>query len=246
MIMTCFVVDDEQHAIQVLSRYIENTPGLTLIATEENPLQALNALTAGSAVSADITFLDIDMPQLSGIELAGLISRHSTVIFTTAYPDYALQAFEKNALDYLLKPISYERFLKAIAKAKEKLQAKRKEQVAAISGYFYIKSEVKGKVIRVDLADILFVEAQHNYVRIHITVGVHLTYLTIKEVEEYLPSEFFSRVHKSFIVQNDKVKAIEGNQILLYNGHTLTLGASYRVAFMEMVNTKLLKSKRGQ
>ena len=243
--MTCYVVDDEHHAIQVLARYIENTPALQLVGTEENPLQALSAITSG-AMAPDITFLDVDMPQLSGIDLAGLISRHTTVIFTTAYPDYALQAFEKDAVDYLLKPISYERFLRAITKAGETLQAKQKEQPTDnISGYFYIKSDVKGKVVRIDLADICYVEAQQNYVRIQIENGVHTTYLTIKEVEEYLPSEFFCRVHKSFIVNKSKVRAVEGNQILLSSEHTVSLGASYRTAFLEMINVKLLQSRRG-
>jgi len=244
MITTCFVVDDEHHAIQVLKRYIDNTPELKLVGTEENPLLALSTITSGNTV-ADITFLDVDMPQLSGIDLAGLISRYTTVIFTTAYPDYALQAFEKDAVDYLLKPISYERFLRAITKAKDKQQTKQTEALSEESdGYFYIKSDVKGKVIRIELEDIYFIEAQQNYVRIQVKEASYTTYLTIKEVEAYLPNESFSRVHKSFIVNNRKVKAVEANQIYLSNGQSVSLGANYKAAFLEMINAKLVKSKR--
>ncbi|WP_276498244.1 LytR/AlgR family response regulator transcription factor [Pontibacter litorisediminis] len=241
---TCYVVDDERHALDVLARYIQNTPGLELKGAEENPLRALDAITSGK-VSADITFLDVDMPQLSGIDLAGLINSCTTVVFTTAYPDYAYQAFDKNAVDYLLKPISYERFLRAIAKVKETL--KPRQTAAAVeqdSGYFFVKADVKGKFVKVILEDIIFVEAMQNYVRISTPSEKLTTYLSMKEIEEHLPSGDFTRVHKSFIVHNARVKSVEGNQITLTDESTVTLGPSYRTAFLEMINAKLLKSKR--
>ncbi|TPE42558.1 LytR/AlgR family response regulator transcription factor [Pontibacter mangrovi] len=241
---TCYIVDDEQHAIDVLSRYIQNTPGLELKGAEDNPLHALNAITSGKA-SADITFLDVDMPQLSGIDLAGLINGCTTVVFTTAYPDYAYQAFDKDAVDYLLKPISYERFLRAIAKVKEAL--KRKQTAPAEEQndeYFYIKADVKGKYVKVSLADIIYVEAMQNYVRIQTPSEKLTTYLSMKEIEEHLPAAEFTRVHKSFIVSNAKVRSVEGNLIMLTDENTVSLGRSYRTAFLEMINAKLLKSKR--
>lgn len=237
---TCYVVDDEQHAIDVLSRYIQNTPGLKLVGLEENPLHALDTITSGK-VSADITFLDVDMPQLSGVDLAGLINSCTTVVFTTAYPDYAFQAFEKNAVDYLLKPISYERFLRAVAKVKESLKPKAKKQEDA---YFFIKADVKGKFVKVSIEDIVYVEAMQNYVRIQTSSERLTTYLSMKEIEEHLPTADFTRVHKSFIVNNAKVKSVEGNQIMLSNENSVSLGPSYRATFLEMINAKLLKSKR--
>ncbi|WP_266204466.1 LytR/AlgR family response regulator transcription factor [Pontibacter kalidii] len=241
---TCYVVDDEQHALVVLSRYIQNTPGLELKGAEENPLHALDAITSGK-VSADITFLDVDMPQLSGIDLTGLINSCTTVVFTTAYPDYAYQAFDKNAVDYLLKPISYERFLRAIAKVKEAL--KPRQIVPAVeqnNAYFFVKADVKGKFVKVSLEDIIYVEAMQNYVVIHHAAERLTTYLSMKEVEEHLPTADFTRVHKSFIVNNAKVKSVEGNQIKLADESTVSLGPSYRTAFLDMINAKLLKSKR--
>lgn len=241
---TCYVVDDERHAIEVLSRYIQNTPGLQLVGSEENPLQALDAIASGK-VSADITFLDVDMPQLSGVDLAGLINSHTAVVFTTAYPDYAYQAFEKNAVDFLLKPISYERFLRAVSKVKETLQPKPSIPATEQSdGYFFIKTDVKGKFVRVNFEEINYIEAMQNYVRIHTSTQKLITYLGMKEIEEHLPGADFIRVHKSFIVHLAKVKSIEGNQIALYDGSTIALGLSYRIAFLEMINAKLLKSKR--
>lgn len=241
---TCYVVDDERHAIEVLSRYIQNTPGLWLVGSEENPVQALDAITSGK-LSADITFLDVDMPQLSGVDLAGLINGRTTVVFTTAYPDYAYQAFEKNVVDFLLKPISYERFLRAVSKVKETLQSRQAIPVSAQNnGYFFIKTDVKGKFVRVNFDEISYVEAMQNYVRIQTPTEKLTTYLSMKEIEEHLPSTDFARVHKSFIVHLTKVKTVEGNQIVLNDGSTVALGSSYRAAFLEMINAKLVKSKR--
>lgn len=241
---TCFIVDDETHAIEVLARYVQNTPGLELAGSEENPLNALQLLSEGS-VRADITFVDVDMPQLSGVDLAALINSYTTVVFTTAYPDYAFQAFEKNAVDYLLKPITYERFLKGISKVREHLAGKStsvttKEENA----YFFVKSEVKGKLVRVDMEDIQCIEALQNYVKIYSTASTLTTYLTLKEVEEHLPADRFSRVHKSFIVNNAKVRALEGNQIILDNKQVVALGTNYRAGFLKAIQSRVLKSKR--
>ncbi|WP_299991786.1 LytTR family DNA-binding domain-containing protein [uncultured Pontibacter sp.] len=242
--ITCYVVDDERHALEVLSRYIQNTPGLQLIGAEENPLQALDAIASGQ-LTADITFLDVDMPQLSGVDLAGLINSRTTVVFTTAYPDYAYQAFEKNAVDFLLKPISYERFLKGVTKVKESLQPKQAIPAAELSdSYFFIKTDVKGKFVRVNFEEISYVEAMQNYVRIQTATEKLTTYLSMKEVEEHLPTTDFARVHKSFIVHLPKIKTVEGNQIVLSTGSVVPMGSSYRAALLDMINAKLLKSKR--
>lgn len=239
---TCFIVDDEAHAIEVLARYVQKTPGLDLIGSEENPLLALEAISSGR-VSPYITFVDVDMPQLSGLNLAGLISSHTHVIFTTAFPDYALQAFDKDATDYLLKPISYERFLRSI----QKIPAFTSRNTVPYEEerYFFIKTETKGKLARVDFEDITHIEALQNYVKIHMGAGTPtITYLTMKEIERDLPSSMFIRVHKSFIVNKTKVRGIEGNTITLDDKSSLPLGASYRNAFLERINRKLWKSNR--
>lgn len=238
--ITCYIVDDEAHAIQVLARYVEQTPGLALLGSEENPLLALQAIRAGQ-VSPQLVFVDVDMPQLSGIELAGLLNSFSRVIFTTAYEEFALQAFEQNAVDYLLKPITYERFLKAVQRLQDlPLAGSRQWQKEC----FFIKGDLKGRFTRIALKDVLYIQAMQNYIRIHTVEGKHITYMTMKEMEGYLPKDRFVRVHKSFIVHASYVKAVEGNQIILDNKDTLPLGAIYREAFLAEVKARLWKSKR--
>lgn len=240
---TCYVVDDEAHNITLLSNYIQRTPGLELVGTAEDPLVALHAITS-EEVAPDIVFADVDMPQLTGVDLAGMINTHTEVVFATAYPDYALQAFEKNAIDYLVKPISYERFLQSVSKVRARISAKGKTAHEKEAAYIFVKSEVKGKIIRVDFNEIDFVEALQNYVRIHTGNGPVTTYLTMKEIGESLPENKFLRVHKSFIVNSDKIRAVEGNQIILDTKQTIALGASYRAVFLKAINGKLVTSKR--
>lgn len=240
----CFIIDDEPHAIEVLSRYVLKTPGLVLAGSEENPLVALDVITSAQ-VTPELVFMDVDMPQLSGVDLAGLIQPLTNVVFTTAYPEYAWQAFEKNAVDYLLKPITYGRFLKSIHKIRERRPvASICENAREKESYFFVKSDIKGKLVRVNMQEILFIEALQNYVRIHVKNGQFITYLTMKEMEENLPPEQFSRVHKSFIVQNSQVKAVEGNQIILTDNKVITLGATFRDSFLGKINLKLIKSRR--
>lgn len=238
--ITCYIVDDEAHAIQVLARYVEQTPGLSLVGSEENPLLALHTIRSGQ-VSPQLVFVDVDMPQLSGIELAGLLNPYSRVVFTTAYEEFALQAFDQNAVDYLLKPITYERFLKAVQRLQDSPPSGNRQWQEEC---FFIKGNLKGTFTRIALKDVLYIEAMQNYIRIHTVEGIHMTYLTMKEMEDYLPKESFVRVHKSFIVQASFVKGVEGNQIILDNRATLPLGATYREAFLAEVNARLWKSKR--
>ena len=238
----CFVVDDESHNIRLLSGYIEKTPGLELVGAEENPLVALDTITS-SKVVPDIVFVDVDMPELTGLDLAGLINRHTEVVFATAYPDYALQAFEKNAIDYLVKPISYERFLQSVSKVRLRISARSSLVQENESSYFFVKSDVKGKMVKVEYEEISYVEALQNYVRIHTSDEPIITHLTMKKVEESLPEDRFSRVHKSFIVNNAKVRVVEGNLIVLDDKSTLVLGSSYREPFLRKVNEKLINSK---
>jgi two-component system LytT family response regulator len=180
---SCYIIDDELHAIQVLAGYVNKTPGLELAGSTENPLEGLNEFREKGY--ADITFVDIDMAQLSGIEVATLIGNKTSVVFTTAFPKYAVEAFEKDASDYILKPITYERFLKCINKITARIGSKKEND------FFYIQCESKGKIIKLNYDDIIFVEALKNYVSIHTADNKHLTYLTLKEMEGSLPPNRF-------------------------------------------------------
>ncbi len=243
MSIRCCIVDNEEHALDVIRKYVLRTPGLELVATETNPLLALNKIT-NKDIIADITFLDIDMPELSGMELAELIGSYTKIIFSTAFSEYAVKAFDKDAIDYLLKPVSYERFLKAVNKAKETLRPEHTGHNSLSADHFFIQSEGKGKLIRINYGDIIYIESAQNYIRIHLDNAVYLTYLTMKEIEEILPANQFKRVHKSFIVSLSKVTSLEAGMLHLSDGSAVSLGQSYRKEMLETINPVLVKSKR--
>jgi DNA-binding LytR/AlgR family response regulator len=239
--LTCYLVDDEFHAIDVLRSYIEKTPGLTLKGASTDPGAALQQVIAKDPPR--LTFLDIDMPELSGMEFAGMVSLYTKVIFTTSFPEYAIEAFEKEAFDYLLKPISYERFLKTITTARKNLLETEKIRTGP-ANYFYIKSDTRGKLLRVTIAEIVFVEALQNYVRIHCQSDKFTAYLTMEEVAEWLPKNNFIRVHRSFIINADRIKALENGQVTLDNMAVISLGRLYREPLLTSMNSLLLQSKR--
>ncbi|MBX0335385.1 LytTR family DNA-binding domain-containing protein [Pontibacter sp. HSC-14F20] len=240
--ITCYIVDDEAHAIQVLTRYIQQTPGLLLLGSEENPLLALDAITRGLH-QPDIVFADVEMPQLSGVKLAELLAPHTRVVFTTAFSGFALDAFDRNAVDYLLKPILYERFLVSVTRIRERRNAyfsfTGKEEA-----YCYVKGESRGKLVRVVLRHIQYIQAMQNYLILHLRDKKLITYLTLQELEERLPASGFTRVHKSYIVPYAKVHTVEGNQIILENKAVVPLGPAYRDPFLQNINARLIKSKR--
>lgn len=240
--ISCYIVDDELHAIQVLANYIELTPGLQLMGTSENPLEALQIFREKGY--ADITFIDIDMPQLSGMDLSELLHEKTSIVFATAYDKYALQAFEKNAFDYILKPISYERFLKCINKLNSRTFKNAPGEEESVRDHFYIQYEMKGKIVKLEYEDVIYIQALKNYVIIHTQNGKYITYLTMKEMEESLPSSVFMRVHKSFIVNLTQVTSIDGNAIQLKDKTELILGVSYKTAFFSRLNEKMIKTKR--
>jgi len=237
--ISCYIIDDEPHAIEILTDLISQIPGLGLAGSATNPLVGLEAITSG--LKPDLTFVDINMPELSGMELAAMIAPFTTVVFTTAYDQHAVEAFEKNALDYLLKPVTIERFLRCVNKYRTSRPLKSDE-----SDHFFIKGEVRKKFIRVNLDEIMYVEASRNYVIIFLEDGQKLrAYLTLSEVEEHLPSERFSRLHLSFIVNDEKIKVIAGSEVFLRNNKALMMGGGpYRESFLAKVDKTVLRTKR--
>lgn len=242
MNFNCYVIDDEPDAIALLKEYIEMTPGLNLIGSSQNPIEALPLLTGENA--PDITFIDVDMRQLSGLELAGMINLYTTVVFTTAFPEYALQAFDREAFDFLLKPINYERFAKCIQKARRKINSPSKIRTTTQDDFFTIKSEVKGRLVKLKFDEVIYIEGSANYIQIYTVEGKHTTYLTIKEIERHLPQPIFARIHRSFIVNVNFVKVIERAQIRLQNGESLMMGDHYKQAFLNRMDGKLIKTDR--
>lgn len=241
MNLNCYIIDDEAHAIKVLKRHIENTPGLSLIGSDTNPMEAWDTLV-NKKIIPDLLFLDIDMPQISGIELAGLVKNLTTVIFTTAHPDYAVDAYETDALDYLIKPVSYERFLRSITKAKA-LIGNHPTVLSAREEAFYVKSGVKGKMIKIKFDDIICIEGKGNYLSIEQSQKKHLVYLSLKDMEEDLPRERFIRIHKSFIINLKRITALEGGKVVMDNHTKIDIGPSYKENLLTFINAMLVSKK---
>ncbi|HEX8328330.1 MAG TPA: LytTR family DNA-binding domain-containing protein [Hymenobacter sp.] len=242
--ITCFLVDDEQSAIDILRAFIDKTPFLTLVGSSSNPLEALGIL---QNQPVDLLFLDIHMPQLSGLDLMRLMPGRTRVILTTAYSEFAVEGFELNVLDYLLKPIAFERFLKAAQKALNTAiePAARWQPEEKPDTYIFVKTESKGKMTKVDFDEIMFVEGMKNYVSINTSTERIITLLNIKDLEDRLPGKQFMRVHKSYIVSLDKIRALDGNQILLKGMKAyVPLGETYRTAFFEALQEKVMGSGR--
>ena len=232
----CIIIDDEPLARKGLKEYISDVDFLSSAGEFDTPLKATQVLSEGNI---QLVFLDIQMPKITGLEFFKSLHHAPPVIFTTAYPQYALEGFELNALDYLVKPISFERFLKAALRVKEYYEVRQKNMVEVSGereGYFYVK--VDTRLVKVFYEEILFVEALQNYVAIHTTTRKLITYLTFKSIEDYLPSASFIRTHKSFIVAAARIDNIEGSNIRI-GDHHIPISRSSKEEVME----KLLKGR---
>jgi DNA-binding LytR/AlgR family response regulator len=240
--INCIIVDDEQHAIEVLDHYVKQTPHLHLVASFTNPIEALKLL---GEQKIDLVFLDIQMPELSGIDLIKAIQGKSKVILTTAYSEYALEGYELYVVDYLLKPIRLPRFLAAVQKAVEQLNAKNEthsQQEIVEDDYIFVKTESKGKLLKINLADIDFIESMKNYVAIHRGGQKTLVYTSMKDLEERLPKKQFIRVHKSFIIPISRITGIEGNLVRLKNVTAeILIGENYKAELMEIIRGKMIR-----
>jgi DNA-binding LytR/AlgR family response regulator len=240
MNLTAYIVDDEPHAIEVLSEFIKRTPGLILTGSTNNPLDALPVFQ--SAAPPDITFLDVDMPGINGIELAFLIRERTKIIFITSFRQYGPEAFELSATDYIVKPISYPRFLKAVNKLVQ--IPSEKGTGPEELGYFFVKGSLKGKYVKVVMSDILYIEAAEHYVDIHLFQEKITAYLTLSELLEKLPDKEFFKVHRSFIVALDKINSVDHSEIKLVNDNKIPLGNVYREDFISRISPSILISKR--
>ncbi|TCJ19605.1 response regulator transcription factor [Flaviaesturariibacter flavus] len=241
--LSCYIIDDEFHSIKSLSKYIDDTPFIELVGYNENPVAALAQFQQMSRYP-DIIFLDIEMPQLSGLEMSSLLKDKTAIVFTTAHPGFALEAFELEIRDYLLKPVSYQRFLKCVTKLQEQLSPKLNPVPEKTDAFFYIQSEGKGKLLKVFTNEIVFIESKKNYVSISTVQGNSLTYLTLTEIEEKLPP-FFLRISKSHIINSHKITSVQGNEVRMQNNaQGFLVGPSYKAAFQAYMDTHLIRSKR--
>ncbi len=234
MILRCIAVDDEPFALKQMVSYIEQTPVLELVESCESAIEALEVI---KKESVDLLFLDINMPEMSGMELAQSLDAQTMVVFTTAYEEFAVDSYKVEAIDYLLKPISREDFMRAVKKAVD-----RKNPVSSVdekSDEFFVKSD--GKIIRISLDEITYIESMSEYVRIHFDEGKSImTLMSMKNLETSLPSEDFMRVHRSYIVNLNKVQTIERNRIVFNKETYIPVSDQYKDAFKEFVEKRFL------
>lgn len=237
MIIT-IAIDDEPLALQLVTGYIEKTPGLKLAGKFDNPLDAVEFMTKETV---DLVFVDIQMPDLSGIDLTKLISKGTKVVFTTAYEQYALEGFRLDVVDYLLKPFSYEEFLKAVQKVQKLISLERGalNQVEANNEFLFLKSDYK--VRRINFNDILYVEGLKDYVKVFTLTSEHpvLSLSTMKLLESKLPPSKFMRVHRSYIVNLDKIDTIDRNRIVFGKTY-IPVSDQYKDKFQEFLNKNFL------
>ncbi len=239
------IVDDEPLAQDVLETYIQKVPELHLVKKCNNAFEANEALKSNPI---DLMFLDIQMPQLTGIDFLKTLSRPPLVIFTTAYSNYAVEGFELNALDYLLKPISVERFMKAVNKAVDQIGLQRREIPASApaaeeDGPDYIFVKADKKLVKVNFDEIIYIEGLKDYVIIRMDNQRVITLQTMKSLEDKLPPVQFRRIHRSYIVNVRRIEAIVGNMVeVLEKGQAkhLPVGKNYRDDLLDMINKNRL------
>lgn len=253
MKLTCAIIDDEPLAISLLESYVNKTPFLELSGKYNS---AVNALPILSGTPVDLLFLDIQMPELSGLELSHILTTNTRIIFTTAFYQYALDSYKVNALDYLLKPISYPDFLKSANKALQWYELLRKSTVETMPAVeapspaadkeepesIFIKTEYK--LVQIELRRILYIEGLKDYVKIYVEDEPRpiLSLVSMKAMEDMLPSTRFVRVHRSFIVQPEKIKVIERNRIV-YNKEYIPISDNYKQKFFDFLAGRSLLPK---
>jgi len=232
--INCLVVDDEPIAREGMMEYVRQIDYLNPVAQCKSAAEAAGLLQKNKI---DLIFLDIQMPKLTGIEFIKALAEPPLVIFTTAYSEYALEGFELDVVDYLLKPISFSRFLKSAEKAQSYLKAKNKE-VSITDDFFFIKCN--GKIEKIMMSDVIYIEAMANYVIIYTRQKKYITYLTFSGIEEQLPAHLFVRIHKSYLVAISAIQTIDGNEVIT-SLMRLPLSKNYRNEVMGRIESRFIK-----
>lgn len=235
----CLAIDDEPLALKQIAAYVNKTPFLELTGQFDNALRAMDWLNDNHT---DLMFVDINMPDLSGMDFVKSLKNAPKVIFTTAYSEYAIDGFKVDAVDYLLKPIGYPDFLKAVQKAKERFfsEKEKTETIGNNDKFLFIKSEYK--TVRINLSDIRYIEGMREYVRIFIENQKPLmTLLSMKKVMEHLPEKDFMRVHRSFIVNLNKITTVERNRIIFDEDIYIPVSDQYKSDFQQFLDDNFLK-----
>jgi len=237
----CFIIDDESHAIEILRKYAIKSGKLEIAGTSQHPEQAVQLINGQKDI--DITFLDVDMEEMSGLDVADAIHGQTEIIFTTGHSDYAVNAYDKDISDFMLKPISFEKFMKSLNKVIDKLDKKALEKQPKNKDFFFVNPGIKGKMLKINFNDVDYVEGLNNYILIHTPTVNHVIYLTMKEMENGLKPDLFIRIHKSYIINISKVTHLEGNKIYIDN-IDLPIGLSYKENLLKQINGTAIKTSR--
>ena len=238
MTIRCIAIDDEPLALEQIAGYIQKTPFLELSGMFESALQAIETI---NTTPVDLMFVDINMPDLNGLDFVKSLDNPPKIVFVTAYGEHALEGFRVDALDYLLKPIGYSDFLKSANKVKSwfDLNPKKSDEVNSNKEFLFIKSEYK--IVRINFDDIKYIEGMNEYIRIHLTNSKPvMTLLSMKAIEEQLPKDRFMRVHRSFIVNLAKITIIERSRIVFDVNVYIPVSDQYKDIFQNYVDTNFL------
>lgn len=231
----CIAIDDEPLAVIKIAGYIRKVPFLELVAECRSAAEAMNIM---DSTDVQLLFIDINMPDISGMEFVKSLTNKPYVVFTTAYSEYAVEGFQVEAVDYLLKPITFSNFLKAANKVKNLIELtanNQKESVKTTANHLFVKSDYK--LIRIELDDIKYIESQHEYIKIHLVNSAPvMTQLSLKSIEEQLPPDRFMRVHRSYIVNLSKVSVIERNRIVFDGKVYIPVSEQYKEKFQEYID----------
>jgi DNA-binding LytR/AlgR family response regulator len=237
MKIRCIIIDDEPLAHRVIERYSENVPFLEIVAKCFNAIEAIEVM---HNQQVDLLFLDINMPKLTGMEFLKTLKNPPLVIITTAYAEYAIQGYEMDVVDYLMKPFAFDRFFRAIQKAEDILRSKEapvheeRELQSPEEEYIFIKSSKK--TYKVNLNEILYIEALGDYVKIFTTDRMIVSYQSLKNIETMLPARTFPRIHKSFIISLQKIDLIEGNHVKIKD-RLIPVGTNFKAEFDKLIRS---------
>ncbi len=237
-VIRCLAVDDEPLALRQICNYVEKTPFLQLSGKARNAFEAMKII---AETQIDLLFVDINMPELNGMDFVKTLDKNILVIFTTAYSEYAVEGFRVNAIDYLLKPIGYSDFLEAANKAASAFQLKNgpAETISVNEEYLFVKSEYR--IVRIPYNEIKYIESMREYVRIHLTENKPvMSLMSLKSLEERLPGNQFMRVHRSFIVNLNAVRVIERNRIVFDKDVYIAIGEQYKDEFQAFLDKHFL------
>ena len=230
--LTCIAVDDEPLALEIMKKYIAKIYFLELKGVFTDPFEAKKLL---ETANIDVLFLDIQMPDINGIEFSKIINKKNTaVIFTTAFSEYAVEGFNVDAIDYLLKPIEYDRFLKSVYKAKEYVDYITNQEVQ--DGYIFVKSDYQ--MTKINLKEIIYVEGLDDYIKIYLPQKSILTLMTLKTITQKLPSKEFLRIHRSYIVPISKIENISKSKVKI-GDKEIPIGISYSESFFAVMDKKM-------